>query len=235
MSTVLEWVVLKTMYYSQTSSVEKGAEQILQSVYSAVVRWPNATMERIQSGRKTEFEDPLEGTKAAIKNSLLLAHPVLKKLLIETIQQFPAIEAMSHHVSVLMINCDIELFLDVVFELVCEALGLFLPAKKFRESLPLIINPSEDPAIGICRQDWPSRNANLSRDESASSRVTICRDDMVPGSGGTVLEAVKVDSAGEPFTTYMGVGIWVPQVVTPWEDVGGMMVKNGEMRNASLT
>jgi hypothetical protein len=54
-----------------------------------------------------------------------------------------------------MINNGIEQFQDIIFELVCEALGLFLPATQFRESLPLVVHVSETPAIGICRQQWP--------------------------------------------------------------------------------
>lgn len=210
----------------------KTAEQILHSVRYAVMRWPSFTAERIQSWQKTEFTDPLEGVRAGIKAMLLMAHPVLNQTFSETVQHFKSIEAMSFHAGILMIQRDIEQFQDILFELVCEALGLFLPANPFRQSLPLVFHAGEDPAIGICRQEWPGQKTSISREESAGDHVTVCRDDFALGSGVTVLEAVKVDSEGEIFPTYTGVGIWVPQTVTPWQDIGGVTVER--MQNALL-
>ena len=206
----------------------KTAEQILRLVHGAVMLWPTAIMERIQSGRKTEFEDPLEGLSAGIKAMLLLVHPVMNQLFAETVQNFNSIEAMGFHTCVIMIENDIERFQDIVFELVCEALGLFLPAKPFRQSLQLIFRQGEDPAIGICRQDWPDQDISLNSVERAETRVTICRDDAAPGSGCTVLEAVRVESENEPLDSYMGIGIWVPQTVTAWQDIGGTIVQTSQ-------
>jgi hypothetical protein len=200
----------------------KSAEQIIHFVRSVVAEWPNATVERIQSSRKTEFENPLEGLSAGVKNMLLMAHPLMKELLAETVPQFTTIEAMIFHSGVVMIHNEVERFLDVLFELVCEALGLFIPAQPFRYSLPLVIRDGENPAIGICRQEWPGQRNSSSR---AEGRVTVCRDDSGPGSGNTVLEAVKIESEVEFFDTYMAIGVWVPQQVTSWQDIGGVTIE----------
>jgi hypothetical protein len=72
----------------------KAPGQIVGFLQSIVKEWPNTTMERIQSGRKTEFENPLEGLSASVKNILLMSHPLINELLTETVPQFQSIVAM---------------------------------------------------------------------------------------------------------------------------------------------
>jgi len=138
------------------------------------------------------------------------------------------IEAMSSQTAVAMISHGFEQFHDILFELVCETLGLSLQGTRFRRSLYLVIHLGGDnPAIGICRHLEPDLGSETRDEERPISRVTVCRDDILSvGIGGTLLEAVEVSQEGKDLPSYEWIGVWVPQYFTPWQDVSSLTDEN---------
>ena len=199
----------------------KTAVEILDFVRHIVGRWSNATMERIESARQFEFCEPVEGFRAGVKTVLLMSHPTMQGAMPPAIAGLPLAETLITQTILPMISQDFGHFYRIVFDLVCEALGLSLNVDRFRESLCLVVYAAEHPAIGICRQEQRHGELETREEEDPINRITICRDIVGPGSGHTLLEAVKRSSEGESLPTYVCVGIWVPQSITPWQHVSG--------------
>ncbi len=211
----------------------KTAAEVLDFVRHVVARWPNTAMERIESARQFEFREPVEGFHAGVKTVLLMSHPTMQGAIPPAIAGLPLAETVITQTILPMISQDFGRFYDIVFDLVCEAMGLSLSANRFREFLGLVVCAGEHPAIGICRKQELQEEPQTCEKGDPFSRITICRDVAGAGSGHMFLEAVKRSSEGDSLPTFVCVGVWVPQSITPWQHVSAT-VTDEPVQNALI-
>jgi hypothetical protein len=122
----------------------------------------------------------------------------------------------------------ISITIKFVYELVTDALGLDANVCR-RRGLRLMVTWDPPYYIGLTEMDLcgqPTRGEDWHPYDK--NRVkTICTVRAEKQAGCSMLEVVEVEGAEDGATRYRPVGVWVPQMSTAFNNIGGFVDSKG--------